>query len=143
MKSIKIVAIVMIALSLISCEAIQKATNTTGSAFSLTGQWELTGNTPDAVIAGVGTKVTVAPIVSEGRITTLVAGANCLRQNDIIWKTIAADNTGGFKISTLVNGCNGLAYQPAIITVMSNTEIKVAGEDNGGKDFTQLWKRIK
>ena len=143
MKSFKIFAIVLVALNLISCEAIQKATNTTGSAFSLTGQWESTGSTPDNEIVGIGTKVTVAPIVSEGRITTLGAGANCLRQNDIVWKSIAANTNGGFTISNLVNGCNGLSYQPAIISIISNTEIKLAGKDLSGRDITQLWKRIK
>ena len=141
MKSLKIWAILFIALSLVSCEAIQKATNSTGSAFTLTGQWELTSNSPENVLAG--SKITVAPVVSEARITTLAAPGNCLRENDIVWKAIATDNSGGFNISNLVSGCNGLNYQPANIYVINNNEIRLTGKNANGQDATQMWKRVK
>jgi hypothetical protein len=125
------------------CEAIQKATNSTGSAFSLTGQWELTSNNQENVALGVGSKVTVAPLVSEARVTTLAGSANCIRQNDVVWKTITANNTGGFTLNNLVNGCNGLNYQPATITVLDNTSIRLAGKNTAGLEMTETWKRIK
>lgn len=141
MKSFKIWAIVIAAISLTSCEAIQKATNSTGSAFTLTGQWQLTSNQPDNVL--VGSKVTVTPLVSEGRITTLSGTGNCLRENDITWKNIAADNAGGFNINNLVSGCSGLNYQPAAIYVINSNEIRLTGKNASGQNATQLWKRVK
>ena len=141
MKSLKIWAILVIAISLVSCGAVQKATNSTGSAFTLTGQWQLTGNSPENVL--VGSKITVAPFVSEARITTLAAPGNCLRENDVTWKAITADAAGGFTISNLVSGCNGLNYQPANIYVINNNEIRLTGKNANGQDATQLWKRVK
>ena len=125
MKLFKIVLILFVFIGLVSCEAIQKATNSTGSAFTLTGQWQLTSNSPENVL--VGSKVTVAPFVSEARVTTLAATGNCLRENDVLWKGIAADNAGGFTVSALVSGCSGLNYQPANIYVINNNEIRVTG----------------
>ncbi len=141
MKFLKAASLLFIVISLFSCEAIQKATNSTGSAFTLTGQWQLTSNSPDNAL--VGSKVTVAPFVSEARITTLAATANCLRENDVLWKTITADNAGGFAISSLVSGCSGLNYQPANIYVINNNEIRVTGKNANGQEATQLWKRVQ
>lgn len=141
MKSIQILSVLFALLLFSGCETIQKATNSTGSAFTLSGQWELVSNSPENVL--VGTKVTVAPIISEGRITTLNAAANCLRQADVLWKSIAADGSGGFTISNLLTGCNGLNYQPAIIYVVNSNEIRVTGKNISAQDLTQLWKRIK
>lgn len=124
------------------CEALQKATNTTGSAFSLTGQWELTSNNQENVALGIGSRVTVAPLIAEARVTTLAGSANCIRQNDIVWKTIAANTTGGFTINNLVNGCNGLNYQPATITVIDNGEIRLSGKNTAGLEMNETWKRI-
>ena len=141
MKILKIWTIIIAASSLFGCEALQKATNTTGSAFTLTGQWQLTSNSPDNVL--VGSVVAVAPLVSEARITNLVGSGNCLRQNDITWKNIAADNSGGFTITNLVSGCNGLNYQPASIYVINNNEIRITSKNANGQDATQLWKRVR
>jgi hypothetical protein len=141
MKSLRIWAVALIAISFASCEAIQKATNSTGSDFTLTGQWQLTSNSPDNVL--VGSKVTVAPFVSEARITSLAGSGNCLRENDVTWKAIAADNAGGFSVSNLVGGCNGLNYQPANIYVINNNEIRLTGKNVSGQDATQLWKRVQ
>ena len=141
MKIVKIWTIIIAAFTLVSCEAIQKATNTTGSAFTLTGQWQLTSNSPDNVL--VGSVVAVAPLVSEARITSLAGTGNCLRQADIAWKGIAADNAGGFNITNLVSGCSGLNYQPASIYVINNSEIRLTGKNASGQDATQLWKRVK
>lgn len=141
MKFLTTAVLLVLLTGLFSCEAIQKATNSTGSAFTLSGQWQLTSNTPDNVL--VGSKVTVAPFVSEARISTLAAAANCLRENDVVWKAIAANNTGGFTVSNLVSGCNGLNYQPANIFVINNNEIRVTGKNANGQEATQLWKRVQ
>lgn len=141
MKLAKLFVFICFVASLVSCEAIQKATNSTGSAFTLTGQWQLTSNTPENVL--VGSKVTVAPFVSEARVTTLAATGNCLRENDVLWKGIAADNGGGFNVSALVSGCSGLNYQPANIYVVNNNEIRVTGKNATGQDATQMWKRVQ
>ncbi|HSN61022.1 MAG TPA: hypothetical protein VLR49_08810 [Ferruginibacter sp.] len=141
MKSFKIWAIIMIAITFSSCEALQKATNTTGSAFTLTGQWQMTSNIPENVL--VGSTVTVAPVLSEARLSTMVGTGNCLRENDITWKAIAGNNVGGFTVSNLVSGCSGLNYQPASIYVINNNEIRLTGKNASGQDLTQLWKRIK
>lgn len=142
MKSVRVFSfLALISFALISCEAIQKATNSTGSAFSLTGQWQLNSNTPEN--SSIGTKITVAPFVSEGRISGLVGSSYCFRENDVLWKDIAADNAGGFSINNLVNGCNGLIYNPAAITVVNNDEIRLSGKNANGNDMQQVWKRIK
>jgi hypothetical protein len=73
----------------------------------------------------------------------LVGTGNCLRQNDVTWKSIVADNAGGFTISNLVSGCSGLNYQPASIYVINNNEIRLTGKNASGQDATQLWKRVK
>lgn len=141
MKSVKFFALLFSAVSLFSCDAIKQATNTTGSAFTLTGQWQLASSSPDNVL--VGSKVTVAPFLSDGRITTLAGTGNCLRENDITWKNINADNSGGFTISNLISGCSGLNYQPASIYVINSNEIRVTGKNANGQDNTQVWKRLK
>lgn len=142
MKSFKILGLLaLVSFLLISCEAIQKATNSTGSAFSLTGQWQLQSNTPEN--SGIGTKVTVAPFVAEARISGLVGSSYCFRESDVLWKDIAADNVGGFTINNLVNGCNGLIYNPATIAVANNNEIRVSGKNANGNDMQQVWKRIQ
>lgn len=141
MKLLKIWVVLMAAVSITSCETIQKATNSTGSAFTLTGQWQLTSNSPENVL--VGSKVTVAPVVSEARITTMVGSGNCLRENDVTWKSILSDNAGGFTISNLVSGCSGLNFQPANVYVMNNNEIRITGKNANGQELTQMWKRIR
>lgn len=140
MKYIKIGLILIAAFSLVSCDAIKKATNTTGSAFTLTGQWQLTSNTPDNTL--LTSKVTVKPVLSEASITTLVGTGNCVRENDVTWKSISPDTVGGFSISNLVSACSGLNYQPAIIYVINNNEIRLTGKNTSGQDITQLWKRV-
>ena len=140
MKSFKYLAIIIAAITLISCEAIQKATNSTGSAFTLTGKWQLTSNIPENIL--VGSTVTVAPVLSEARITAMVGTGNCMRENDIIWKIIISDNVGGFTLSNLVSGCSGLNYQPAAIYIINSNEIRLTGKNASGQDITQLWKRV-
>ena len=141
MKILKILFLFFIGLNLTACEAIQKATNTTSTAFSLTGKWRLTSNTPENVL--VGSVVTVTPLLSEGRVTTMTGTGNCVRQNDVVWKTVAADNAGGFTINNLVSGCNGLDFQPGRIYVVSPNEIRLSGKNATGQELTQTWERVK
>lgn len=139
MKLLKIIVLLFIGINLAGCEAIQKATNSTGSAFSLTGKWTLKSNTPDNVL--VGSVVTVTPLLSEGRLTTMTGTGNCFRQNDVLWKSIASDSQGGFTISNLVSGCSGLNFQPANIYVVNANEIRVTGKNASGQELTQVWQR--
>ena len=141
MKFIKILALVFIGFSFTGCDAIQKATNSTGSAFSLTGKWTLNTNTPENVL--VGSVVTVTPLLSEGRLSTMTGSGNCFRQSDVVWKSIASDNAGGFTISNLVSGCSGLNFQPASIYVMNANEIRITGKNASGQELTQVWQRVK
>lgn len=141
MKFIKILALVFIGFNLAGCEAIQKATNSTGSTFSLTGKWTLKSNTPDNVL--VGSVVTVTPLLSEGRLSTMTGTGNCFRQNDVVWKSIASDNQGGFTISNLVSGCSGLNFQPATIFVNSTNEIRLSGRNASGQELAQVWQRVQ
>ena len=141
MKFLQITALVLMGFSFSSCDAIQKATNSTGSTFSLTGKWTLNSNIPENVL--VGSVVTVAPVLSEGRLTTMTGSGNCFRQSDIVWKSIASDNSGGFTISNLVSGCSGLNFQPATIYVMNADEIRLTGKNASGQELTQVWQRKK
>ena len=140
MKSTHFLSIVFTLLIFSGCETIQKATNSTGSAFTLTGQWELFSNSPENVL--LGTKVTVAPLISEARVTTLNGTGNCLRQSDVLWKNILADGNGGFTITNLISGCNGLNYQPASIYVVNSNEIRLTGKNISPQDMIQIWKRV-
>ncbi len=139
MKLLKIIVLLFIGINLAGCEAMQKATNSTGSAFSLTGKWTLKSNTPENVL--VGSVVTVTPLLSEGRLTTMNGTGNCFRQNDVLWKSIASDSQGGFTISNLVSGCSGLNFQPANIYVVNANEIRVTGKNASGQELTQVWQR--
>jgi len=142
MKIIKLLTFSLILLTLFSCDAVQKATNSTGGVFSLTGQWQLTANTPENTL--IGSKVTVAPIVSEAAFTSLVNNTQCYRENDIKWKNILTDKNGGFTVSQLLSNCTAgtLNYQPASIYVVNSNEIRLTGKNAEGLDNTQTWKRV-
>lgn len=141
MKIIKLFFLSFVAVSLFSCDTIQKATNSTGGVFSLTGTWELTSNTPENKLTG--SKVTVAPFLAEGTFTTLLNNTQCYRANDVKWKNIATDNNGGFTINNLLSNCNSatLNYQPATIFVVNSNEIRLSGKNVDGVDNVQTWKR--
>jgi hypothetical protein len=144
MKAIRLFSILAIAIAFASCAQLQQATNTTvGSVFSLNGRWQLESSTPENTL--VGTVVTVTPVVSTAKITTLAGNTQCYRENDIKWKNIKADGAGGYKIDNLLSNCNSgsLIYQTANIVVVSNTQIRVTGLNAAGQDNTQTWNRIK
>lgn len=144
MKAIRLFAILAIAIAFASCAQLQQATNTTvGTVFSLNGKWQLESNSPENTL--VGTIVTVAPIVSTGTITTLAGNTQCYRDNDVKWKNIKADGTGGYRIDNLLSNCSSssLVYQIANIAVVNNNQIRVTGQNVAGQENTQTWNRIK
>ena len=146
MKSIKLLALLAIVVAFVSCDALKQATNTTttGAVFSLNGKWQLT-STGMQSNALVGSIVTVSPLVSEGRLTTVSNNSQCYRQDDIKWKSIKSNNAGGYTISNLLSNCNSgsLNYVPAVITVVSNNEISLSGQNVSGQQSTESWTRLQ
>lgn len=143
MRSIKIIFILVFVVSILSaCDSLKKTSNTTGGVFSLNGQWELVSNNPENTL--VGSRVSVAPFISEGRFTLLANNTQCFRENDIKWKNIASNKAGGFLLNNLLSTCTtgSLNYQPAAINVISNNEIAVVGRNVNGQDNTQTWRRV-
>ncbi len=143
MKTIKLFFILFTAIALTSCDAIKSATNTTGGAiFSLNGKWQLESNSPENTLTG--TIVTVSPLISEGKISTLANNTQCYREKDIKWKSIKSDKAGGYTLDNLLSNCASasLTYQAANIFVVSNNEIRITGTNVAGQANSQTWKRL-
>lgn len=143
MKAIKLFSILAILTVFASCDAIKQATNTTGGAvFSLNGKWQLNSNAPENTL--LNSIVTVSPF-SDGRLTYVANNTQCYRENDVKWKTIKSDNTGGYTIENLISNCSSgsLNYQPATISVVNNSEIRITGKNAAGQDNSQSWTRVK
>ena len=142
MRLYKFTGLLLIIIALTSCDAIKKTSNTTGGVFSLNGQWELSSNAPENTL--VGSRVTVAPFVSEARFSTISNNTQCFRENDIKWKNIATNNNGGFILNNLVSSCTtgSLNYQPAVLTVVNTNEVRLTGRNINGQDNTQTWRRV-
>ena len=143
MKSLKLFTLLAIFFSLVSCDAVRQATNTTGGAvFSLNGKWQLTSNSPENTL--LNSVASVSLFSSESRLTYLANNTQCYRENDIKWKNIKSDKAGGYTIDNLLSNCNSgaLNYQPATITVISNSEIRVNGRNAAGQDNSQTWSRM-
>jgi len=142
MKSLKLFSFLFAVVSIISCETLKKTSNTTGGVFSLNGQWELVTNTPENTL--VGSRLTVAPFISEGRFNVIANNTQCFRDNDVKWKNIATNNNGGFLLNNLLSSCNAstLNYQPATITVINTNEIRLTGRNVNGQDNNQTWRRV-
>ena len=143
MKTFKLFSLLALVFALASCDAVRQATNTTGGAvFSLNGKWQLTSNSPENTL--LNSVVSVSLFSSEGKLTYLGNNTQCYRENDIKWKGIKSDKAGGYTIDNLLSNCNSgaLNYQPANITVISNSEIRVNGKNAAGQDNSQTWSRI-
>ncbi len=143
MKTLKLFSLLAFVFALASCDAVRQATNTTGGAvFSLNGKWQLTNNHPENTL--LNSVVSVSLFSSEGKLTYLGNNTQCYRENDIKWKNIKSDKAGGYTIDNLLSNCNSgaLNYQPANITVISNSEIRVTGKNAAGQDNSQIWSRI-
>ena len=125
------------------CDTLQNASNSTGTVFSLNGQWKLTSNLPENALTG--SVVTVAPFISEGKLTVLANNTHCYRENDVKWKDIVTDKAGGFTMNNLLASCTGgtLNYQPATIKVVNADEIRIVGKNVAGVENTQVWTRIR
>ncbi|RYZ20079.1 MAG: hypothetical protein EOO10_23615 [Chitinophagaceae bacterium] len=141
MKRILLSLVIIIAFA--SCDTLQNASNSTGSVFTLNGQWKLNSNLPENTI--VGTIVTVTPFVAEGKITLLANNSQCYRENDVKWKDIVTDKAGGFNLNNLLMTCTGgvMNYVPATIKVVNNDEIRLVGKNVAGAENTQVWMRVK
>lgn len=116
-------------------------TNTSGGLFSLNGTWQLTTTTDNRALEG--TTVIVVPGIAEGSVKTLSNNTYCLRENDVIWKTIKSQDAGTFTTDILVNACTGTTvYKSAVLTVLTNEEIRLKGTTASGTELIQTWKRI-
>ncbi len=126
---------------LIGCDILKSIpTNTTGGVFSLNGSWKIESSSNDNAL--VGTIVNVYPIAGDGSITSLQNNSYCLRVNDILWKSITSNN-GNFNISNLVNSCNNsVVYKPAVLTIITNNEIRLSGTTANNTSLIQTWKRV-
>lgn len=144
MKSIKLFSFLAIIIALTSCDAVRQATNTTSTAvFSLNGKWQLTNNNLENTL--LNSVVTVTLFSSQAKLTYVSNNTQCYRENDIKWRNIKSDKTGGFDIDNLLSNCSSgaLNYQPASVSVVSNDEIRITGKNVTGQDNTQTWTRIK
>lgn len=135
--------ITMIAIAGSSCNAIKSIpTNTTGGLFSLNGSWQLSSTTDGTALTG--TTISVLPVVGNAGIKTIANNTYCLRVNDQIWKSIKANNAGGFTISTLVSACNGNAvYKEGTIAVVNDNKITVTSRTATNSELIQAWERVK
>jgi hypothetical protein len=144
MKTVKLLAMATILLSLASCDAFKQATNTTGGAvFSLNGKWQLNSNVPENTL--LTSIVTVTPFISQGTLTTVANNTQCYREKDVKWKTIKTDKAGGYTIENSTSSCTTgtLSYLPATVIVVNNNEIKIVGKNAAGIDNTETWTRVK
>ncbi len=144
MKALKLFSLLAVVIALASCAAVRQATNTTGTAvFSLNGKWQLTNNNPENTL--LNSVVTITLFSSQAKLTSVTNNTQCYRENDVKWKNIKSDNTGGFTIDNLLSNCTSgtLNYQPATIAVVKNDEIRITGKNVAGQDNTQIWTRIK
>ena len=128
-------------ITLFSCDTIKKTSNSTGTVFSLNGEWELTANSENSLI---GSSVLVYPFVQDAKFKKLMNNTQCFRETDVKWKNIATDNNGGFTINNLQSSCTGgsAQYLPAAVIVVNANEIKINGRNGAGDNGSQTWKRI-
>ncbi len=132
---------VLLVVAFNSCDALKFPTNTTGSVFSLNGNWQL--DSSNDANAMRGTSITVLPVVGEGTVKLLQNNTYCLRTGDAMWKEIKSSQTSVFTINNLVSACTGSpVYKSASVTVINNDQVKLTGQTVSGKDLVQLWKRL-
>jgi len=131
----------MIALSMTGCDTLTNLpTNTSGGIFSLNGNWQLNSSSDNTM---EGTIVTVFPAVSDATIRTLANNSKCFRERDVLWRSVKSSSGGGFTLENLVNACNSTTvYRPATITIISNDEIRLTGQNDAGTETNQTWRRV-
>ncbi|WP_207492772.1 hypothetical protein [Aridibaculum aurantiacum] len=132
-----------LALVTTGCETLQNLpTNTTGSVFSLNGQWRLTSTTDNNAM--VGTVLQVYPVVGNATVKSIENNTYCVRANDEIWRSVKRNEAGGFTISSLASACNGtVTYNDGTISVVNNDEIIVSTRTAGNSELVQRWARVK
>ena len=135
-------ALVTLILFFVGCDELKKLpTNTSGGIFSLNGSWQLASTNDNNSLSG--SVVTVFPGIADGSVKSLSNNNLCLRQNDILWKGVKSTGSGAFSLNNLVDACNNQTlYKTATITVLTNEEIRITGQNSQGKELIQTWKRI-
>ena len=131
----------LIAFSFAGCDTLKNLpTNTSGGIFSLNGNWQLSSSSDNLM---EGTVVTVFPAVSDATIRTLANNSSCFRERDVLWRGVKSSSGGGFTLETLINACNNATvYHPATITIISNDEIRLTGQNAAGTEINQTWRRV-
>jgi hypothetical protein len=115
-------------------------TNTSGGVFSLNGTWSLATSTDNSAL--VGTVVQVFPGIANGTVRSIGNNNYCLRERDALWRNLAARDGGVFNLESMVNACEGTAvYKPAVLTMVSNDEIRITTQTVNNNELVQVWKR--
>jgi hypothetical protein len=124
------------------CDSLKNLpTNTSGGVFSLNGNWRLATTTDNRALEG--TVVTVIPGITDAAVRSLSNNTYCVREGDVLWRSIKSFEGGTFSMETLVNACaGGAVYRPATITVSSNDEVRVSTHTTAGLELTQTWRRV-
>lgn len=123
------------------CDTLKNLpTNTSGGVFSLNGNWRLATSSDNRALEG--TVVTVVPGIADAAVRNLSNNTYCVRDGDILWRSIRSFEGGTFSMETLVNSCTaGAVYRPATITVLSNDEIRISTHTPAGLELLQTWRR--
>ena len=124
------------------CDTLKNLpTNTSGGLFSLNGNWQLASTTDGNALQG--TVVQIVPGFSEATARTLNNNTYCLRDKDVVWRSLKSSGSGVFTIDNLVSACNGtVLYKPATITVLTNDEITIKGSTATSAELVQTWRRV-
>ncbi len=124
------------------CDTLKNLpTNTSGGLFSLNGNWQLASTTDGNAMQG--TVVQIVPGFSEATARTLNNNTYCLRDKDVVWRSLKSSGSGVFTIDNLVSACNGtVLYKPATITVLTNDEITIKGSTASSAELVQTWRRV-
>ncbi len=124
------------------CDTLKNLpTNTSGGLFSLNGNWQLASTTDGNAMQG--TVVQIVPGFSEATARTLNNNTYCLRDKDVVWRSLKSSGSGVFTIDNLVSACNGtVLYKPATITVLTNDEITIKGSTATSAELVQTWRRV-
>ncbi|MDQ3551662.1 MAG: hypothetical protein M3413_09050 [Bacteroidota bacterium] len=124
------------------CNTIKSIpTNTSGGLFSLNGNWQLITSSENRAMEG--TIVTVVPGVDNATVRTLNNNTYCVRERDVLWRSIKPMESETFTIDNLINACQGnVIYRPATLTVLTNDEVRVTGTNTYSTELIQTWRRV-
>jgi len=142
MKRLMLLLSVAIVTIFTQCDTLKSLpTNTSGGLFSLNGNWRLSSTTDNKAMEG--TVVQVVPGFSNATARTLNNNTYCLREKDVVWRTIKNTGSGTFTVETLVTACDGATlYKPATLTVLTNDEIRLTGSTASSAELVQTWQRV-